>query len=92
MARSLFNICCEQNSPVHDHSGSHCIMKVLEGELLETHYKCPQTSKETGGYNHGIQWNSETPLKVKSKFLLHQNEVTYIHGKQPKSAGAIGKP
>ncbi|KAJ3163589.1 hypothetical protein HDU86_000172 [Geranomyces michiganensis] len=29
-------------SPVHDHAGSHCLMKVLDGELSETLYSVPQ--------------------------------------------------
>ncbi|KAJ3148489.1 Cysteine dioxygenase [Geranomyces michiganensis] len=29
-------------SPVHDHAGSHCLMKMLDGELSETLYSVPQ--------------------------------------------------
>ncbi|KAI3645040.1 hypothetical protein MP228_011204 [Amoeboaphelidium protococcarum] len=31
-----------QVSPVHDHSGSHCLLKVMSGELQETRYDWPQ--------------------------------------------------
>lgn len=35
-----------QQSPIHDHSGSHCILKVMQGELLETRYDWPSCSSE----------------------------------------------
>ncbi|KAJ3140067.1 hypothetical protein HK100_010810 [Physocladia obscura] len=31
-------------SPIHDHAGSHCLMKIMEGELKETRYAWPQNS------------------------------------------------
>ncbi|CAJ0578181.1 unnamed protein product, partial [Mesorhabditis spiculigera] len=33
---------CETKSPIHDHTGSHCFVKVLDGELTETRYKWPE--------------------------------------------------
>ncbi|KAI7882054.1 cysteine dioxygenase type I [Lichtheimia hyalospora FSU 10163] len=33
-----------QQSPIHNHAGSHCIMKVLDGELSETQYAWPKSS------------------------------------------------
>ena len=32
----------EQKSPIHDHTNSHCIMKVLEGNLEEALFEWPQ--------------------------------------------------
>ncbi|KAH7311827.1 RmlC-like cupin domain-containing protein [Rhexocercosporidium sp. MPI-PUGE-AT-0058] len=33
-------------SPVHDHAGSHCLMKVLGGGLREVRYEMPESSGE----------------------------------------------
>lgn len=35
-----------QQSPIHDHAGSHCIMKILQGDLLETRYEWPDRSQK----------------------------------------------
>lgn len=31
-----------QQSPIHDHSNSHCMMKMLAGQLVETQYSWPE--------------------------------------------------
>ncbi|KAI8971913.1 RmlC-like cupin domain-containing protein [Mycotypha africana] len=31
-----------QQSPIHDHAGSHCVMKILDGELQETLFNWPE--------------------------------------------------
>ncbi|KAI8374998.1 RmlC-like cupin domain-containing protein [Choanephora cucurbitarum] len=35
-----------QKSPIHDHAGSHCVMKILDGELQETLFDWPVTSDD----------------------------------------------
>jgi cysteine dioxygenase len=35
-------------SPVHDHADSHCLMKVLQGEIKETRYAIPSQPGEEG--------------------------------------------
>ncbi|KAI9278529.1 RmlC-like cupin domain-containing protein [Phascolomyces articulosus] len=40
-----------QQSPIHDHAGSHCIMKILDGELEETQYEWPNESKNNAAKN-----------------------------------------
>ncbi|KAI9316035.1 RmlC-like cupin domain-containing protein [Dichotomocladium elegans] len=37
-----------QQSPIHNHAGSHCIMKVLDGELHETQYAWPSEEVSRG--------------------------------------------
>ncbi|KAJ1992524.1 hypothetical protein H4R33_000980 [Dimargaris cristalligena] len=38
-----------QKSPIHDHARSHCVMKVLDGSLIETQYHWPQILVDDDG-------------------------------------------
>ena len=58
-----------KESPVHDHTGSHCVMKVLQGSLKETLYKWPEFQVTEG---------QRSPLQAQGSTLLSQNDVTYI--------------
>ena len=44
---TLLMLCWDrgQESPIHDHCGSHCYMKLLEGELHEVRYDASDSSK-----------------------------------------------
>lgn len=57
-----------QGSSIHDHSNSHCFMKCLDGELLETKYEWPDSSEE-------IQ-----EMKERCKTVMKKNDVCYING------------
>lgn len=59
-----------KESPVHDHAGSHCVMKVLQGSLKETQYRWPER-KVTEESQH-------SPLQVQGTTLLSRDDVTYI--------------
>ena len=59
-----------KESPVHDHAGSHCVMKVLQGSLKETRYKWPNC-KVTEECQH-------SPLQVQGSAMLSRDDVTYI--------------
>ena len=59
-----------KESPVHDHAGSHCVMKVLQGSLKETQYKWPER-KVTEACQH-------SPLQVQGSSVLGRDDVTYI--------------
>ncbi|KAI1718125.1 cysteine dioxygenase type I domain-containing protein [Ditylenchus destructor] len=56
-------------SGIHDHSNSHCFMKVLEGSFLEKRYAWPESCGEEGEAKPLIETGSET-------YTL--NEVVYI--------------
>ncbi|KAI7902607.1 RmlC-like cupin domain-containing protein [Cokeromyces recurvatus] len=43
-----------QKSPIHDHAGSHCVMKVLDGELKETLFHWPSTSADNDDNNQPV--------------------------------------
>ncbi|KAG4433115.1 hypothetical protein IFR05_011410 [Cadophora sp. M221] len=53
-----------KGSPIHDHAGAHCLMKILKGTLKETRFDYPP--KDT------------TVPKVIKETLYHQVEVTYM--------------
>eukprot|EP01098_Paradermamoeba_levis_P006953 TRINITY_DN2886_c0_g2_i1.p1 TRINITY_DN2886_c0_g2~~TRINITY_DN2886_c0_g2_i1.p1 ORF type:complete len:818 (-),score=190.86 TRINITY_DN2886_c0_g2_i1:222-2675(-) len=52
-----------QASPIHDHAGSSCWVKMLEGELVETRYDA----------------SDPTDLKVVKRTVMPQDSVAYIH-------------
>ncbi|XP_028518569.1 cysteine dioxygenase type 1 [Exaiptasia diaphana] len=56
-----------QGSSIHDHTDSHCFLKVLDGKLKETLYHWPTDSQE------------EKPLEVKSTTFVQRDDVTYIN-------------
>ena len=57
-------------SSIHDHSNSHCFMKILAGDLLETSYEWPEDGKQ--------QPNSA--MKVTAQHSYTRDQVTYISG------------
>lgn len=57
-------------SSIHDHSNSHCFMKVLAGDLLETLYDWPE---------EGEQQQSRA-MKVTAQHSYSRDQVTYISG------------
>jgi len=54
-------------SSIHDHTDSHCFVKVLDGSLLETRYAWPE--------------DSESPMEETGSDLHNTNGVTYISDK-----------
>ena len=70
----LYKIYCLQfalhnfASPIHDHSNSHCFMKILDGTLEETHYYWPKEGESQA-------------IREKECFLHSKDDVTYIEGK-----------
>ncbi|KAG9237284.1 cysteine dioxygenase [Amylocarpus encephaloides] len=53
-----------KGSPVHDHADSHCIMKLLKGNLVETRYNFPK--------------NVASPPVVIKETVFSEDEVTYM--------------
>lgn len=56
-------------SPVHDHPGSNCFIKMLKGSLQETLYNMPNSSNE----------HKTKQLQVISRKSLIKDEITYLH-------------
>lgn len=61
-------------SCIHDHSGSHCFMKILDGELIESRYAWPEEDqmKENNGVGQ--------EMKLISEARLGRDQVLYING------------
>nr|CDJ93474.1 Cysteine dioxygenase type I domain containing protein [Haemonchus contortus] len=57
---------------IHDHSGSHCFVKILEGQLKETRFAFPQN-------------NVGEPLVKTAESYANVNEVTYMSGQRHTS-------
>lgn len=59
-----------RGTPIHDHAGSHCIMKILRGSLIETLYDRPENS-DTG--------NGEArSLEMRQRKVWKQDQTTYM--------------
>lgn len=60
-------------SCIHDHSGSHCFMKMLDGELIESRFAWPDQNQILGEQGREMCRLSDT--------LMKQDDVLYINGK-----------
>lgn len=71
-----------QQSPIHDHDGSHCIMKVLKGTLIETLYTA---KKEDSFYfesdsSFSAAESDQNEVYEKSRdIILETGQTAYIH-------------
>lgn len=71
-------------SPIHDHSGSHCLMKVIDGQLTETTYTWPSKAiiDCANGSDSEKDFDQKVPsghcMKVAAENILECNQVTYI--------------
>lgn len=75
-------------SPIHDHSGAHCVMKVLQGQLGEKLYEWPEGMVEKGPEANRAFCGAETEkngalcdkqMSCKREATLKENEVGYIN-------------
>lgn len=57
-------------SAIHDHAGSHCLMKILDGTVQETRYAWPEMDAS----------GAPRPLRQTQTTLFHRDEVAYVHG------------
>lgn len=60
-----------KGSMIHDHANAHCVLKVLQGQLVETLYEWPEDSSSA---------STEEPhtMKVKKTSLLNTGDVAYM--------------
>lgn len=59
-------------SCIHDHAGSHCFMKVIDGELIEGRFAPPDEKALSGA-------KSQEMLRIRDT-VMRMNDVVYIHG------------
>ncbi|OZJ04624.1 hypothetical protein BZG36_02062 [Bifiguratus adelaidae] len=80
-----------KSSPIHDHSGSHCVMKVLDGALTETLYEWPDCCKSRDN-SSGVDitcpdtdvedcCEAARLMHVKKLTTLDRDDITYMHDK-----------
>ena len=60
-------------SCIHDHSGSHCFMKILDGELFESRFAWPEQNQLSGDQSQEMCCLSNTKMAT--------DDVLYINGK-----------
>ncbi|KAI8583774.1 hypothetical protein K450DRAFT_219938 [Umbelopsis ramanniana AG] len=80
-----------QQSPIHDHAGSHCVMKILDGKLQESLFDWPDMSDQESVATDMCDITTARKLDVCPKTgvcLTKQREtiygadqVTYVHDK-----------
>lgn len=82
-----------QGSSIHDHSDSHCFMKCLDGELVETKFDWPSSRKQStvdsennnSSEEEELQHDSDSEhyaaheMTEKQRTLLKKNDVCYIN-------------
>ncbi|KAI7831546.1 cysteine dioxygenase type I, partial [Gamsiella multidivaricata] len=77
-------------SAIHDHSGSHCLMKILDGELKETLYHWPEkVINESDNADSGVGSDHSDDegkakamaMNVKKETFLERDTVAYMHDK-----------
>ncbi|XP_054167209.1 cysteine dioxygenase type 1-like [Oppia nitens] len=79
-----------QSSSIHDHSDSHCFMKMLSGSLHEIRYEWPENTTNdsdtttTSSNNNTIVMNNNSgddsyEMKVLEENILKTNGVAYIN-------------
>ncbi|CAO3616067.1 unnamed protein product [Mucor fragilis] len=83
-----------QKSPIHDHSGSHCVMKILDGELQETLFNWPSSGEQEDevpqraditessaapASTSDDQHLNGQPLAISKNTVYQPNQVTYVH-------------
>lgn len=58
-------------SSIHDHADSHCFMKILRGNLMETQFHWPEKGEDV----------ESIAMTIKESHVYATNDVTYISGK-----------
>ncbi|KAI9203640.1 RmlC-like cupin domain-containing protein [Polychytrium aggregatum] len=61
-----------QRSAIHDHAGSHCLMKVMDGQIVETQFEWPEGD---------VDVSCPHSMQLKQKALYSRDQVAYIHDK-----------
>jgi cysteine dioxygenase len=70
----------DSKSVIHDHANSHCIVKVLDGQVEESLYDWPDN--ESYNESHLPSPARESPaFSVKKRQVYEQNQVSYMHDK-----------
>ncbi|ORZ36975.1 RmlC-like cupin domain-containing protein [Catenaria anguillulae PL171] len=66
-------------SPIHDHANSHCCMKLLDGELLETRYEFPDGQTPSDHVPGVTEMHDDKGLKMLGETTMGRDQVVYIN-------------
>lgn len=66
-----------KGSMIHDHANAHCIMKILQGSLVETLYEWPETNANSSASHHDHD-QRPSGMKVKKETTLNTGDVAYM--------------
>lgn len=81
-------------SPIHDHAGSHCVMKILDGELKESLFDWPDMNDQenvdaaadacdiTTARKADVCPKTGVCLTKQRETIYGADQVTYVHGMQ----------
>jgi hypothetical protein len=64
-------------SSIHDHTDSHCFLKMLQGNLKESLFAWPD--------------KKSNEMIKKSERTLRENQCAYINGNTPPCPGKVGR-
>ncbi|GAB5588017.1 hypothetical protein Unana1_02917 [Umbelopsis nana] len=83
-----------QQSPIHDHAGSHCVMKILDGNLTESLFEWPAMTEQenaepandescdiTSARKHDCCPKTGVCLTKQRETVYGADQVTYVHDK-----------
>lgn len=76
-----------KGSMIHDHANAHCILKVLQGSLVETLYEWPEDSQkpqqQQQQHQQERQHQHHEPhaMTIKKESTLHTGNVSYMSDK-----------
>lgn len=70
-------------SSIHSHAGSHCFLKVLDGQMSESLYEWPETVEDKENANAESKDSKNdaeyTPMELRETLTFKQNSVTYMN-------------
>jgi cysteine dioxygenase len=61
-----------KGSLIHDHANAHCVMKILQGRLVETLYDWPEPAAAASSSSEGHA------MHVRKETTLHEGDVAYM--------------
>lgn len=71
------------NSAIHDHPESHCIMKIMAGDMLERRFAWPEGHRREavdGHLLHHPTSKEADEMILTGETRLGCNDVAYMHG------------
>lgn len=63
-----------KGSMIHDHANAHCVMKILQGQLVETLYEWPEEESTADANGH----HAEHSMTIKKETTLNTGDVAYM--------------